>query len=492
MRTEDFQRRARAAPLLMLGRRAGVFSLGLITTTCAAHLISPKAYGLAAMSALMLSLADLFKDFGLTSALMRKGVVAAEEVNFLFWLNSAGTLILAAALAAAVPLVAAFFREPAVVAVMLVSLVGFVASGVALQPRALMMRELRFAELAIIDLTVLLLQLFVTLGAALVFHNVWAIVAGNLAASLAAAVAFFSRAGWRPGKPALVADAGSLLRFGANTTLFSLSVFISNNIAQVLIGRFFGPTLLGQYNRGQNFYLLGIRNAAEPLLQAYMPILAHLRKSSEDYRATYAGLVRKITIVLAPCAVLLTFSATPLVEVLLGAKWRGAGEVLSALAPAIGVVGLAYPANDLFITQDRTSELGLLGLFEMIGRAALIALALRYGMVACAAAFSAGTIVAAGVRVLIAGARGPVSAGDQFRAAAPAAPAALCCGLGCLAAVAVEAAYPGGAALRLAGTIAIGGACALAGAWALHPSREALKELGAAFRPARARTATSA
>ncbi len=55
----------------MLLRRAYAALVSFLTAVVMPHFLAPNAYGLAAMSAVLFTLGDMFKDFGMTSALMR-------------------------------------------------------------------------------------------------------------------------------------------------------------------------------------------------------------------------------------------------------------------------------------------------------------------------------------------------------------------------------------------------------------------------------------
>ena len=110
-----------------------------------------------------------------------------------------------------------------------------------------------------------------------------------------------------------------------------------------------------------------------------------------------------------------------------------AGMVLSALAPALAGMGIAYSVGDLFITQDRSAELRTLGIVEMFLRVGSVVICVWHGLVAAAVGFTVSTLIAAAIRLLVAGRRGPVSSGDQFRAAAASLPILAGAALGCIA-----------------------------------------------------------
>ncbi|MBV9508765.1 MAG: lipopolysaccharide biosynthesis protein, partial [Caulobacteraceae bacterium] len=361
----------------MLARRAVAVIVSILTTVTIPHLVPPKAYGLATMSAVIFSLAEMFKDFGLTSALLRKGHVEQEEINFLFWFNLFTTALLTLVIAALAPAAGGFFREPVVTWVIWTSLIGFVAGGVALQHRALMSRELMFHQIAVVDTAALVAQFVITLAAALIWHSVWAIVGGNIANAVIGAALNIAISRWRPARPRFIPGAKEIFQFGANTSVYSLAVFISTNAMSVLIGRFVNSAALGQYNRANAILALPLSNAVEPIAQATLPVLARLRPSPERYRATYLEFLARLHLIVAPAAVLLGLAGQELVKAVLGARWAEAGLLLQCLSPVVGCLGFGYAVGDLFISQNRAAELRTIGLFEAVLRVSAAAIGLR-------------------------------------------------------------------------------------------------------------------
>lgn len=432
MQLEEARRRAKSGPLILFARRIIVVLIQLLSTITVARLVPPMAYGLANMATVILAFGQMFRDFGLTNAVLRKGEISQNELSFLFWLNAASTVALVILIAALSPAIAAFYREPVVAKIVLVSLVGFLIGGLALQHRAHMNRDLRFGALAVIDIIAVLAGFATTLAIALVRHDVWAIVIGTIVQSCVGSILYVAKSGWRPSRFSKPADSLDIIRFAANTSIFSIATFLSNNAASLLIGHYLGSSKLGQYNRAQVLYQLPNTNLVQPITQASMPLLIRLRSEPAQYRDAYLALVRKLCAFLMPMSVTLCIAAPAIVRTLLGDKWAEAGLVLAALSPALAGMGIAYAISDLFITQDRSAELRKIGVYEMLFRVGCVALAVRYGLVAAALSFSFTTLVATAARVIIVGKSGPVGRMHQIKAAIPACVLTLGALAGCL------------------------------------------------------------
>jgi PST family polysaccharide transporter len=386
------------------------------------------------MSTVIFAFAEIFRDFGLTNAVLRKGSISQSELSLIFWFNAAATVALCAVIAAISPGAAVFYHEPIVQWVMLTSLIGFLATGVTLQHRAIVSRDLRFVAIAITDTICSIAGLVVTLALAVLWRDVWAIVWGTVIQALLSATIYVKLSNWRPQRFKRTEELASLLRFGGNTSVYSISVFVSQNISSILIGHLMGSSNLGQYNRAQALLNLPTANLIQPITQAAAPLMARLRPYPEEYRAAYLGMVRRLCAFLVPMAAALTIASVPLVEAILGKEWQLAGYTLMALSPVLAVLGLLYSVSDLFVTQDRSNEMRNLGLAEMTIRVGTIFVGLRFGLIGAAAAFTVATTIVGIIRIFVAGRSGPVTARDQFSQILPSLPLTAGAAIGGLAA----------------------------------------------------------
>lgn len=468
--------RARRGPRYLLLSRLVVMIVTLVSTVTVARLVPPEQYGLAVMALVVLAFAQTFRDVGVTQAVLRKGHVSPSELNLIFWVTVTSTTVISVAIALAAPAFASFFDESAVATLILVAAAGFFISGVTLQHRSLLEREIRFGAVAASDIAAAVVGLGTAVTLALLRGDAWAIVISSVVQAVTAGVIVVVVSGWRPTRPRSDPHLWDLLKFGANSTVYSTSVLASNQAASIFIGQGLGPAALGQYNRAQMLYSMPAANIVQPFARASMPLLLRLRSTPDQYRQTYAALVRRLCVFLMPLGVTLTFIAVPLTTVLLGDPWRSAGLVLTALAPSLAFMGLAFAVNDALVTQDRAHALRNLGLIEAVVRIGAVYIGAQFGLVQTAIAFTAATFLVTVSRIFVAGHVPPISVADQLLASLPGVVTGVGAGMACLVGVIAGAqTLPSWGELLVLAALGLLGTVAAGMCWS--SSRRAMSEL---------------
>src|SRR5207249_1117530 len=104
-----------------------------------------------------------------------------------------------------------------------------------------------------------------------------------LTAGACAAIATWMMFPWRPSLPVRNSGVGPLVRVGRDLTVFNVTYFISASLDQILLGRFWGPAIVGLYRQAQQ--LVSIPNQVQlPFQYVSLPALSRLQNEPERYR----------------------------------------------------------------------------------------------------------------------------------------------------------------------------------------------------------------
>ena len=409
------------------------FALSIVATAILARLLTPQDYGLIGMVAVFTGFVAMFKDLGLSLATVQRAEISYDQISTLFWVNitiSAGVTLLMFLLA---PLIGWFYGEPRLILITIVTAIGFLFGGLAVQHEALLKRQMRFYALSVVAFTSMMIGYVVGIFFAWRGARYWSLVFSQLALLASNTIGVWLVCHWRPGRPKRNTGVRSMLSFGGNVTGYALINYISKNCDNLIVGRAFGPQLLGLYAKAAQLLSLPTDQINEPLATVTIPALSRLADSPERYRQAYLRIMEKVIMVTMPAVMLMLATADWLVLIILGPQWGYTAKIFIFM----GVAGLFQPiaatGGWLLVSQGRVRDMLRWSIINApISILSLLA-GLPWGAVGVAASFSLGRILIANPLLYwFVGRSGPVKMSDFYRLLAPFTGASLCSLLACI------------------------------------------------------------
>ena len=147
-----------------------------VVTIVVVRILTPVDYGLLAMAAVFIEFLAMIAQFGVGSALVQAVAVDERKLKQMFGFVIAVNLGLFAAMYSAAPLVADFFQEPRLVAIVRALSVQYVLMIFVMIPTAELSRKLDYKTVSLIDLIAAICASLATLVLALTGSGVWALV----------------------------------------------------------------------------------------------------------------------------------------------------------------------------------------------------------------------------------------------------------------------------------------------------------------------------
>lgn len=405
-------RSARGGAVTLVGQLAG-FLLTLASTMVLARLLSPSDFGLLAMVAAFTGFLHLFRNIGLSQAVIQRREITHEQVSALFWINVTVSSVVALIASAAAPAVAWFYDEPALLGITIALGSFILVSGFAVQHQALLARQMRFGATVVADLGAELSGIAVAIVLAWIGAGYWALVALAGGRALGHVLLTWTMCRWRPSLMMRGTGVRSMVTFGANITGFNVVNYWARNLDNLLIGWRWGAQPLGLYSRAYSLLMLPLTQINGPASRVALPALSRVVEDPERYRRGYGQIVGFIMMLTVPAIAFLIVMADWVILVVLGAQWISAAPIFAWLGLAGLIQPLSHTTGWLFITQDRTREMLVWGIIGSALSIAAFVVGLPYGPVGVAAAYAV-TSVAVKAPLLFwwVGRRGPVSALD--------------------------------------------------------------------------------
>lgn len=367
------------------GTRIALQLLGLVVL---ARLLEPADYGLVAMVAVFVTLGEILRDFGLSSAAVRAPSLSTAERDNLFWTNTAIGGVLCILAVAGSGAVASLYNEPRVEPIAAAIGVVFLLNGASTQYRAGLQREMQFLRLGGADLLGQGLGLAVAIALALMGFGYWALVAQVLsqAGVVLLLLIIFSR--WLPGGIHRKAPIRSFVSFGWWLVGSQLVSYVGSNIDTFMVGRLFGAEPLGIYSRAYQMVTVPLSQVQYPATTVALPVLARVQDDQDAFDRYLQRGQQLLGYTLIPILALIIGLAEPIVDLVLGDRWAEATPYLRLFAIAGIMTTLPSVGYWAYLSRAATRRLFHFTILSVGLRIVCVLIGSRFGVIGVAVGFA--------------------------------------------------------------------------------------------------------
>lgn len=297
-----------------------------------ARLLDPVDFGLVAMVTAVIGLADLVRDFGLSSAAVQSKTLSKDERNNLFWANLTFGALSTAVIIACAPLIQAMYGQPGLVPIIISLSWVFLVSGANTQFRADLTRSMSFGKLAMSDVLAQVIGIAAAVTMALFELGAWALVGQQLTVAVVALIANAVSARWLPGLPRRRVSLRRFFSFGSHLFATQTLTYLTKNVDNIALGIFSGPYALGLYSRAYQLLMTPLNQINAPMTGVALPVLSRLQDDEERFTHYLTQAQFVATYLTASVFAVAAGLADPLILVLFGEEWAAVGPIFAILA----------------------------------------------------------------------------------------------------------------------------------------------------------------
>jgi O-antigen/teichoic acid export membrane protein len=380
---------------------AGVKWIGLSTLVTSAfqyvqvavltHFLSPYDFGLMAMAMVIIGIVQAFNDMGISNAIIQRRDTTRDRLSSLFWLELGAGLALFVITLAITPLTVSFYREPALLPVMLWISTIFLITPPGQLYLVLLQRDLKFRDLAVIEIAATLISTVAMFAAAWLGQGVMALVIGQIvyygARSLQLVAAGLPD--WRPHLHFRVSDLAGYIGFGLYQMGERTVTYLAINTIKLIIGRYLGADILGRYYVAYQIIVYPVMRINTVIMSVSFPIMAKFQESDELLRRGYLHMTRLISFTMAPALVVVFIAAPVFVPLLMGPGWTDVTPLVQILCAVALFKVLGSTTVPTYLSRGR-ADLGFVWNFIVaVVNAVVFYLLAEYGIIVLTLSFAA-------------------------------------------------------------------------------------------------------
>lgn len=357
--------------------------LQLLQLALLARFLQPHELGVLALVNIVVGLAQIFADAGLSNAIIYHKDLTAERLKQLYLVNILFGLTIALVVAlSSVPL-ASFFDAPTLATLLWLLAPIFLIRGFSQQPNALLQKALNFQVLtkaetlsAVVGFATLLLCLWAEFGVASVVISqlVNALVLMlQLRRAVVCPLPTRWSIGWRENKQPFI--------YGLYQSCEALINYLSAQFDQLLLGKLLGTEVLGVYAYVKELVFRPAMQLINPVVHRVTFPLMSQYKQERGLADIYQRIIQLLSIINIPLYLGLACFPEWALALAFGADWAEHGELLRWLALYMLLISLINPIGALLRATGQVKRAFWWNVMVTFVRPVVVVVSFQYGLV---------------------------------------------------------------------------------------------------------------
>lgn len=339
----------------------GLALFQLLQMSILSRFLPKEAFGLIALSVLVVNFTNIFVEMGLTSAIFHKQNSTKNEYSSLYWFSIIIAVFLYFLLFTVSEPIAKFYSEDDLTMIIRILGLNIIFISIGKQHKALLQKKLEFDIVGKIDLFACLIGLITAISLAMYGCGVYSMVYSTLITSLLSSIILvYIRFKEDPIKMYFsIDDIRPFLKVGGYSLASSIFDYFSRQIDIILIGKLLGTQFLGIYSLAKQISLKAYGVMMPIIFNVFNPLLATLNEDKEKMERYFLKIVYIVTNITFPVYLAIILGASEILILLYGSDYSDGALTLVGLCVFQACFTVVKPAGSLQIATGRT-DIGFL------------------------------------------------------------------------------------------------------------------------------------
>lgn len=352
---------------------------GLVVSTIVsmvlARLLSPDEFGIIAIATVIISFLTMLSDMGIGPAIIQRRDFNDEDINNVFTFSCIVGLVLSLLFFGSSWLLAHWYSLPKLRPICQILTVNVFFAAVNMVPNALMVKNMRFKQIAIRTLLLQIISGIISVVVALLGGGVYSLLISPV--FTAVGIFFYNRFYYKVklSRNFSLAPVRKIYSYSVFQFLFQIVTFFAGNIDKLIMGRAISASSLGYYQKAYQLAQLPTSNISSVIVPVLQPVLSKYQDEKKTLAQKYNRIIRIMATVCFPIGLLMFFSGPEIIHFFYGFKWDAAIPAFRIMSIAMPVAVILSSSGSFFQSGNETRYLFILGLVNSIFAIAAISAA---------------------------------------------------------------------------------------------------------------------
>lgn len=360
--------------------RFAKMGIQILCTFIIAQFVPPSDFGLISMMSIFLAFSTMLIDSGFSQALIHEQNVTRQDESSIFWFNIVLGLLIYGCFWLTAPLIADFYEEPQLTVLIRVAFTALLFQSLIVVHQGLLFKYVDFKAVSKISFWAVLLSGVAGIAVSYIRRDVWGLIVQNVSFAVLQALFFWIYSRWRPRMEFSMACVRKYLRFSMNLLGSNMLAAITDNLANLFVGKAYNATILGHYTMANKIPYLTSSTVSYSIKRVSYSIMSTFQNDNEQLASYSQRVVGTAFWILAPVMVLMFVFAEPFIGWLFPKEWAPAAVYLRYFC----VIGFVYCFSDInqdiLLVKGRTDLLLRLDIVRRTVLVVLLIIGIQYSV----------------------------------------------------------------------------------------------------------------
>ena len=345
------------------------------------RLLEVEVFGIMAIVNSIITILRMTQTMGFAPALVQKETIDNVIVNSVFWLIICISIFFSSCLILLSDWISSFYNQEILKILLTIAGAQFVFSSFTIVQKTLLLRDLEFKVIRLIELASMIGSSLIIIYLALNNYGIWSLVFGSIANTLFTFVFYIKYTKWFPSFRFSWNALKSLAKYGFNITLLKVVDILKLSLPELIIGKILGTEMLGLYTFAKGIILKILRQADAMIVEVLFPLFSRLQNEMTILVKGYLKVNHYTFILTIPILMGYVFIAEDFVKVLYGQKWLAA-VTISQILLIFSLINSVYSKGTSIITAVGRPDISIkIELFMFLPLLIALLIAVRFSII---------------------------------------------------------------------------------------------------------------
>jgi len=358
------------------------------------RVLDPLEFGLYGASSIIISIAKMLSDAGISTALVQKNKLTdsfRDSAFLLIIIFFGGSSII---IFFCSPLIASFYDEPKIILVIRYLIISFFFEGISSIYKALLLRKFEYKKIRLINLvSVGIGMLIISIPLALNGFGIWSIVIGQVFTSITSLSMSLYFSNYKFGIKYKLNDFRDIIQFTGGLTLARIFSHLYTHADKPILGNSINLIVLGYFEQMYKIVILFTSQIGYVVDSILFPLMSRLNHDEKKAKNSYLKVFDLVVIVGGLFSFIAPIFSYEISFIILGDNWKGYNDVLTLLLLLPLPRLLSRTADSILRSYAKVYTIAKIKFFSAILSIVLIYHTCEFGLIFVSLSYLASTVM---------------------------------------------------------------------------------------------------